>query len=164
MEFINWWRERCQAMLKASPFQRKKIEKELDILDDEMQSRYEKIYGEGGLCIALVEIFNTMAELRLKAEYGDYLAYNCSALKGENMADMIWKIDKLDWQEVASRIRAEEENRAQDKSHRRAVLSPTPYLDDVAKAASRLGYDESLVRYQILAYAERNDWCHSGIK
>ena len=104
-----------------------------------------------------------MAELRLKAEYGDYLAYTCTALKGEGMNDMIWKFEKLNWQAVGVRIRTEEITRAERK-HRRLDPIPTPYLDDVAKAASRLGYEESLVRYQILAYADRNNFCHSGIK
>ena len=150
-------------MLDASPFRRRKMAKEVEILDDEVQSRYDKIHGEDGLCFALVELFNVMAELRLKAEYGDYLAYTCTALKGEGMNDMIWKVEKLDWQAVGERIRAEEATRAERKE-RRLDPTPTPYLDDVAKAASRLGYEESLVRYQILAYAERNNFCHSGIK
>ena len=137
--------------------------KEIEILDDEMQSRYDKIHGDDGLCFALVEIFNVMAELRLKAEYGDYLAYTCTALKGEGMNDLVWKTKKLDWQAVAKQIRAEEATRAERKE-RRLSPAPTPYLDDVAKAASRLGYEESLVRYQILAYADRNNSCHSGIK
>ena len=137
--------------------------KEVKILDEEMQSRYEQIHGKDGLCFALVEIFNVMAELRLKAEYGDYLAYSCTALKGEGMNDLIWKVEKLDWQAVGARIRAEETTRA-DRKRRRLAPTPTPYLDDVAKAASRLGYPESLVRYQILAYADRNNFCHSGIR
>ena len=137
--------------------------KEIEILDDEMQSRYDKVHGDDGLCFALVEIFNVMAELRLKAEYGDYLAYTCTALKGEEMSDLVWKTEKLDWQAVAKQIRAEEAPRAERKE-RRLSPAPTPYLDDVAKAASRLGYSESLVRYQILAYADRNNFCHSGIK
>ena len=139
------------------------MEKEIEILDDEMQSRYDKIHGQDGLCFALVEMFNVMAEVRLKAEYGDYLAYTCTALKGEGMNDMIWKLQKLDWQAVGDRIRAEEDQRAERKA-RHLDPAPTPYLDDVAKAASRLGYSESLVRYQILAYADRNNFCHSGIK
>ena len=163
MRFINWWKERCCKILHASLFRRKKIVKEVEILDGEIQSRYNKIHRDNGLCFALVEIFNVMAELRLKAEYGDYLAYTCSALKGEGMKDMIWKIKKLDWQEVGAQIRAEETTRAEWK-HRRLAPTPTPYLDDVAKAASRLGLEESLVRYQILAYADRNNFCHSGIK
>lgn len=150
-------------MLDASPYGRKVMAKEVEVLDDEMLSRYDKIHGQDGLCFALVEIFNVMAELRLKAEYGDYLAYTCSALKGGGMNDMIWKIEKLDWQAVGARIRAEEITRAERK-HRRLDPIPTPYLHDVAKAASRLGYEESLVRYQILAYADRNNFCHSGIK
>ena len=135
----------------------------MEILDDEMQSRYDKIHGQDGLCSALVEMFNVMAEVRLKAEYGDYLAYTCAALKGEGMSDMIWKLQKLDWQAVGDRIRAEEDQRA-EREERRLDPAPSPYLDDVAKAASRLGYSESLVRYQILAYADRNNFCHSGIK
>lgn len=127
-----------------------------------MQSRYEKIHGEDGLCFALIGIFNVMAELRLKAEYGDYLAYTCASLKTEAMNDMIWKIDKTDWQAVGTRIREEKTTRAEQKQ-RRLDPAPAPYLDDVAIAASRLGYEESLVRYQILAYADRNDFCHSGI-
>ena len=163
MKFIQWWKERCREMLDASPFRRKKMEKEVEILDAEVQSRYDKIHGDGGLCFALVDMFNVMAEVRLKAEYGDYLAYTCTALKGEGMHDMIWKLKKLDWQAVGEQIRAEEETRAERKA-RRLDPAPTPYLDDVAIAASRLGYEESLVRYQILAYADRNNFCHSGIK
>ena len=137
--------------------------KEIEILDDEMQFRYDKIHGDDGLCFDLIEIFNVMAELRLKTEYGDYLAYTCIALKGEGMNDMIWRMEKLDWQAVGERIRAEEATRAERKK-RRLSPAPTPYLDDVAIAASRLGYEESLVRYQILAYADRNTFCHSSVK
>ena len=32
------------------------------------------------------------------------------------------------------------------------------------KAAERLGYEVGLVRYQIIAYADRNNFCHSGLK
>ena len=81
-------------MLHATPFYRKKIAKEVEILDGEMQSRYDKIYGDDGLCNALVEIFNTMAELRMKAEYGNYLAYTCSALKPQRMDELIWRISR----------------------------------------------------------------------
>lgn len=137
--------------------------KEVEILDDEMQSRYDRIHGEDGLCSALVENFNATAELRMKAEYGDYLAYACTALKGENLKDMIWKTEKLDWQAVAKRVLEEESTLAEEKL-RHLAISPTPYLDDIAKAADRLGCESSMVRYQIIAYAERNNFCHSGIK
>ena len=49
-----------------------------------------------------------MAELRMMVEYGDYLAYTRAALKGQGMDDMIWKVDKLDWQDVGDRILYEE--------------------------------------------------------
>ena len=155
-------------MLEAAPFLRKKIEQEVQILDDEMSSRYEKIHGNNGLCHTLVEQFNAMAELRMMAEYGDYLAYTFPALKANTMDDMIWKVEKLDWQAVAEKIKNEEATLEEEKLCRRvkspSPMSPTPYLNDIAKAAKRLGYEVDVVRYQILAYAERNNFCHSGLK
>ena len=163
MTFINWWKDRCCALLQANPFARKKLTQEVEILDNEMQSRYDKIHGNNGLCTTLMELFNAMAELRMKAEYGGYLAHTCSALKAENMSEMVWKVKKLDWQEVGQQVKREETTRAEEE-RRRLPLSPTPYLDDIVKAATRLGHDFEIVRYQILAYAERNDFCHSGVK
>lgn len=163
MQFLNWWKERCSALMKAAPFGRKKMVKEVEILDGIMQSRYDAIHAREWLCNAILELFNAMAEVRMKAEYGDYLAYACEALKTERMNDLLWKIQKLDWQAVAERVKKEETTLAEEKS-RRLAPSPTPFLDDIQKAAQRLGYEESMVRYQILAYAERNNFCHSGIK
>lgn len=40
-------------------------------------------------------------------------------------------------------------------------ISPTLFLDDIAKAAERLGHEVGIVRYQIIAYA---DFGHGGIK
>ena len=168
MRFIQWWKERCSEILDAVPFRRKKMRREIEISDAEMRSRYDKRHGEDGVCFvlvdwfALVEIFNVMAELRLKAEYGDYLANTCTPLKGRGMNDIIGKIEKLDWQTIGERIRTEEAIRDERKG-RRLSPAPTPYLDEVAKAAGQLGYEESLVRYQILAYADRNNFCNSGI-
>lgn len=104
-----------------------------------------------------------MAVIRMKAEYGDYLAYTCSASKTESMNDPSWKVDKRDWQAVAEQMKKEESLKTEQEA-RRLPISPTPYLDDISKAASRLGYDVDLVRYQILAYADRNNCCHSGLK
>ena len=171
-------------MLDASPFRRtfrrKKMAEEIEILDDKMQSRYgktheydgvdnerqfryEKIHGNDGLCTVLLELFNAMAELRLKAEYRDYLAYACTSLKGNNINDMIWRVQKMDWQAVAQGV-LEEESTMVNEKRRRLPLSPTPYLDDIAKAADRLGCEAAMMRYQIIAYADRNSFCHSGIK
>lgn len=163
MRYIYWWKERYSDMLNASSSVRKTLAKEVEILDDEMQSRYDRIHGEDGLCPALVEIFNAMAELRMKAEYGDYLAYACTALKGENIKDIIWKTERLDWQAVAKRILEEKSTLAKEKL-RHLAITPTPYLNDISRAANRLGCESSMVRYQIIAYAQRNNFCHSGIK
>lgn len=149
-------------MLHAAPFTKRKMAKEIHILDNEIQSRYDKMHGDEGLCCALVQLFNAMGEIRMKAEYGDYLLYTCAALKAEGMDDMIWKIEKLDWQAVAEQIRKEQITKAEQEV-RRLAITFTPYLDDAVKAADRLGYDFDLVRYQILAYADRNNFCYSGL-
>ncbi|KAM0804870.1 hypothetical protein BDR22DRAFT_918691 [Usnea florida] len=97
----------------------------------EMHSRYDKLHGEDSLCCAIVELFKAIAKIRMKAEYGDYLAYACANLKIERMNDLAWKIDRLDWQEVAERIEMEEAAKVEQEA-RRIALFPTPYLDDVA--------------------------------
>ena len=150
-------------MLEASPFTRKKIQKRVEISDDEVSSKYEKIHGHEGICYTLVEQFDAMAELRMMAEYGEYLAYTCTTLNGDAMNDLAWKTEKLDWQAVAEEIKKEEAT-LEDEMRRSVPASPTPYLDETAKAAERLGHDKGLIRYQILAYADRNNFCHSGIK
>ncbi|KAM0804385.1 hypothetical protein BDR22DRAFT_818035 [Usnea florida] len=52
MLFIQWWKERCSAMLEVAPFTMKKMEKETEILDDAMSSRYEKIHGQESLYLS----------------------------------------------------------------------------------------------------------------
>ena len=88
MRFIQWCKERYSAILKATPFhKKKKIAKEVEILDGEISSRCEKILSTNGLCDTLVEVFDAMVELRMREDYGDYLAdYHTStaALKGDN--------------------------------------------------------------------------------
>ena len=150
-------------MLKETPFHKRKMAKKVEILDGEISSRCEEIQVTNGLCNSLVELFNAMAELRMMVEYGDYLAYPCTAFKGDNISDMKWKVDKLNWQAVAEKVKKEETTLAEEK-RRRLPISPTPFSDDIAKAAQRLGYEVSMVRYQILAYADRNNFCHRGLK
>ena len=142
-------------MLKATPLVKKNMAKEVEILDDEIQSRFDKIRGHNELCRTLVEFFDVMVQSRMKAEYGDYLAYTCTSLKGNDVDDVTWKVDKVDWQAVAERLKKEESTLAERRA-RRLPIYPTPYLDDTSEAATRLGYDVSLVRYQIFAYADRN--------
>ena len=155
-------------MLHAAPFTRKKMAKEIHVLDDEMQSRYDKIHGDEGLYCTLVESFNAMGEIRMKAKASfwslpDFInnlpsktsfcitswlpmssrirrlpcVHLFGAQSSEGMDDTIWKIEKLDWQAVAERIKAEQKAR-------RLVIPPAPYLDDVVKAADKLGYGSDL--------------------
>lgn len=151
-------------MLNVGGSSRKKMEKEMGILDGEMQSRWDRLHSEGGVVDVLVDSFNAMAELRMKAQYGDYLGYACEALKTEDMATMRWKVDRLNWQATAERILEEEDKREEEEGRRTKPLSPTPFVENVIKAAEKLGCDPRMIRYQILQYAARNNnLSHSGI-
>jgi len=163
MHFMQWWKDKAQAMLNVGGSSRKKLEKEMGILNGEMQSRWDNVHGDGGIVELLVETFNSMAEIRMEVEYGDYLKEAYKALKTENMATMKWKVDKLNWQATAEKILEEEERRAEEEGRRISPLSATPFVDDVIKAAEKLGCEPRLVRYQILRYAVRNNFCHSRI-
>ena len=62
------------------------------------------------------------------------------------------------------RRRTEEEGTLAEENLRNRHFPPTHYLDDMGKAAERLGSERAMIRYQINAYAEPNNFCHSGIK
>ncbi len=95
----------------------------MEILDDEIQSRYDKTYGKDGLCFALVEIFNVMAELPLKVEYGDYLAYTCTALKGEGRGERY----DLENQETGLASGRDSDKSRREGTSRQEIPSPRPY-------------------------------------
>ena len=95
----------------------------VEILDDEIKSRYDKIHGKDGLCSALMEIFNVMAELRLKAEYGDYLAYTCTALKGEGRGERY----ALENQEAGLASGRDSDKSRREGASRQDIPSPRPY-------------------------------------
>lgn len=46
-----------------------KMTKEVEVLDNEMQSRYDKVHGDEGICHILVELFNAVAEIRMNGDY-----------------------------------------------------------------------------------------------
>ena len=100
----------------------------------------------------------------MKVEYGDYLALACNRHKGEDMARMKWKIDKLNWQEMAIKMRKEEEVQKEERKRQLTESTPTPFIDDVCEAARILGCNSRFIRFHILEYAERNNFCHSGIE
>lgn len=144
-------------MLNSCGKKRKEREEEVMKLNAGVCSRYDNILGPDGLLEALVTNFNAMAELRLNAEYGDYLASACAKFKRSDMEDIKWKRENLNWQAVAKKLTEEEEMSSFSSI-------PTPWVYEIEKAAKRLEYDPKLVRYQIHAYADRNNFCHSGIQ
>ncbi|KAL6716898.1 hypothetical protein ACLMJK_004810 [Lecanora helva] len=107
---------------------------------------------QDNLCATIVETFTVMVELRMKADYGGHLGITFPAPPIDQM-DTIRKINELDWYAIGTNIRAEEDA-AKEQEARGHPRSSTPYLDAITKAAAELGWDEDLVKYQILAYAD----------
>ncbi|KAL6714798.1 hypothetical protein ACLMJK_007058 [Lecanora helva] len=161
--FINWWKERFHKLIKACSGRHKAQEKELEVLDDELQFERDALLGEDGLCATLIDTFNLMAEWRIKADYGDYLGVKLTPTRHKKMDDLRLRIERMDWQVVAERVQAEHAE-VKDNEKKGIPPPPTPFLDDIAKAADRLGHDKGNVIYQILAYANKIDLGHSAVK
>ena len=62
--------------------------KEMEIRDNEMYSRYEKIYSANCLYYNFVKPFIVMTESRIMIEYEDYFVCTCTALEGGGIKDM----------------------------------------------------------------------------
>ena len=93
------------------------MEKEIEILDDGMSSRYEKIDGHESLCYTPVELFNAMAELRMMAEYSDYLVLLLISLRLWNCCTVrsLRAFDYELWMHFTLGLKRDEET--QSKSH-----------------------------------------------
>ncbi|KAL6717285.1 hypothetical protein ACLMJK_005200 [Lecanora helva] len=164
MRFIQLWKKKAEELLRPGGRKRAKAAEEFEAIDGEIQSRYDLVHSDDGLIAKLVTSFNALAEVRLRIEYGDYLALAWRHLKSNDMGDMQWKVDNLDWQQVAARICEEESIMEEEEARCLKTRSATPYLTSVKEAAAGLGWDEGLVRYTIVEYAKRNNLCHSGIE
>lgn len=172
-EFFMSWKSKCINLLHASTDRENELETELKIIDKMVQSRHELLHGHRGLCRMLVNEFNALSELRIRVEYGDYLAMACTDLKklkrplgpnGEDNGYFGWK--RVQWQQVASELLREE---AEAREREQLGLPPDnnvvmKWTETIAEASKILGYEARIIRYQILAYAERNNVCHNGIQ
>ena len=165
MRFIQYVKDTAEKMLKMPGGKKKgKKAEKMEVMDGALQSRWQLLHDKGGLCDTLTEQFASTLELRLKAQYGDYFAHVCGKeFKSEAMNDLKWKVEKKNWQEVSALLKKEEEKKSEEEWVQDTVLSPTPWLATVETAAARLEMDPALMTCMIHQYAERNNWCHSGI-
>ncbi|KAI4155855.1 MAG: hypothetical protein L6R39_001170 [Caloplaca ligustica] len=172
MAFLTKIKQQCTTAL-SMPCGKKKEELKAAISIDEsmLESVHEKIHGQEGLCQKLVESVEAMAEVRMSAEYGDYLSWACKELKAENMGAMIWRKPlnrDMDWQAVNRVIALDEEAlRQHDQLERQGIKEPlpdTPWFKSVAEAAIILRKDRNHVRHIIEAYAKRNAVCHNSVE
>ena len=171
-EFFMTWKNKCMDLLHACTDREKELEAEVQIIDNMVQSRHQLLHGQRGLCRMLVNEFNALSELRIRVEYSDYLAMACAdpkklkrplGPKGKDNGYFGWK--PIQWQQVASELQQEE---AEAREREQLGLPPDnnivmKWTETIDEASRLLGYQARIIRYQILAYAERNNVCHNGI-
>lgn len=82
-DFIQKIKRNCQEALKLNRKSKDFAKLQADIAIDSgmLRSRFDETHGPEGLCETIIHASNAMLELRLKIEYGDYLAINCAMLK-----------------------------------------------------------------------------------
>ncbi|KAI4096034.1 MAG: hypothetical protein LQ344_001268 [Seirophora lacunosa] len=174
MAFLNRFKDQCtQAMSMSKGKKKDELLARISVDDGMLQSVHEKIQGPQGLCQMIVQSLNAMREIRNCAQFGDYAAYSLLDLKKSSlgMDPMIWRqpehLEK-DWQQVNKMIEEDEHRVQQYMYYKSSPLERdrprTPWLDDVARAATALGLEMDTIRWEIKMYAQRNSMCHSGVK
>lgn len=109
-------------------------------------------------------------------DYGDYLAVNLKELRTSTFDNCQWRLDpSLDWQQIDAFIQSERHAIGDFDEFEVVIYSSsspprqdpsqvkTPWLDDVAKAATTLGISRDQLLFEIKTYAARNQLCHSGV-
>ncbi|KAI4114212.1 MAG: hypothetical protein LQ345_004976 [Seirophora villosa] len=174
MAFSNKFKYQCtQAMAMAKGKKKDEPLAKISVDDGMLESVHEKTQGPQGLCQMIVQSLNAMREIRNCAQLGDYAAYSLLNLNESSldMDPMIWRqLEYLakDWQQVNQMIEEDEHRVQQYMYYKSSPLErdrpKTPWLDEVARAATALGLEMDTIRWEIKMYAQRNSICHSGVK
>lgn len=99
--------------------------------------------------------------MRLWLDYGDYLAVNLKELRTSTFDTCQWRLDpSLDWQQIDAIIRSERRAIGDFDEFEVVIYSSssplpqdpsqvkTPWLDDVAKAATMLGISRDQLLFE----------------
>ncbi len=57
-----------------------RLRHDIKLNEETINSRWDEVHGQDGLCAVLTESIGAMMELRLYTDYGDYLAINLKRL------------------------------------------------------------------------------------
>lgn len=168
-ELIQKIRRNCMEALKLNRKSKEFVKLQADITIDSnmLRSRFDETHGPGGLCETLVHASNAMLELRLKIDYGDYLAVNCAILKEHRFQGLLWKKgENLDWIAVGEILQNEISSLKEwRKTQNTSIPRPlTPWVDDLERAADVLETTKEQLLFEIDFYSQRNQLCHSNIK
>ncbi len=170
--FVNNLKNDCNNLLhgKLEKAERDETLVRVKVNQDFLESRIEEVHGRQGLCESMEQCLEVITEIRLRTDYGDYLAVSLGDFTTNDYSDMLWKTPvRKDWQEVARLL--EKEEKVLQKYKLKLVGSPLPIprprtrlLNDIETAAERRGVESKQLGYEITQYAERNSYCHSGVK
>ena len=173
LKFIHKIRDNCSAA--KNPFSKGSRADLLESITtdrDMLASRWDSIHGEFGLASTLIESIRAMTEVRMRIEYGDYLAMKLAELKKDKVEEKaqghLFRRSTTNWVEVSEVMKKErtEEELVQNMPIRCGKPMPTvdtPCLDSIRRAASIVNVDPQQLMYEIEAYAARNMICHIGI-
>src|SRR3954447_26627874 len=111
-----------------------------------------------------------MVEVRLRIDYGDYLALNLSEVKSSQFRWLRLEGEEDGWVAIgrgtagARRRRWGDGPRLKDQSTDQLPRPPTPLLNDIKRAADVLKTESEQLLFGIHAYAGRNSLCGSRLK
>lgn len=146
-----------------------KAVEEVQVLEEFVESRSEKVEAIRSLKAVLSETYQELASTRLLTEYGDYLACNLAIAKADNTVrnQMAWneKSAQTDWMYVADRLEEEEVEIAGWVARSCSGAQPArPMGYNITCAADHLGIPVKQLRYEVLTYGRRNRLCHNQVK
>ncbi|KAI9714150.1 MAG: hypothetical protein M1812_006478 [Candelaria pacifica] len=170
--FVNKLKEDCDLLLngKCKKGAREEMLRNVKINQDMLESKMEEVHGKSGLCDAITQSLELVAEVRLRTDYGDYMAISLAPYQTPDFDEYFWRFpNKKDWQAVSAAL--DEERKRMQEYHRRKQVAvglverpETPLMNDIEKAAEERNTTAEQFAFEIQAYAARNSYCHSGIK
>ena len=134
-------------------------------LDAALESRWRHEQGPEGLIQLVTDAIDSMIEIRMVMEYGDYLALQCEALNQGDMRRLLWKTTTgCDWKIVANKLREEEKALDIHQENPNSPVPETPWLNDIKTAVERKGLNLDQTIFEIKGYGDRNAMAHIGIE
>ena len=133
-----------------------------------LEKTWDDQFGPDGLLDTILFFEATTDEARLYFEYGDVLSQNLGHMRQQSIPECL-KAPKR-WYQIKESL-VEEREKAFSWWERNSKLKPdkqqaqpeTPITDAVRSAADLVGKDFEQVKFEIVTYADRCAYAHSGV-